>query len=130
MTDSLHALNTVVGNQIPVPLDHAVRLQFPCQQPFDHRDGVTKTLVNQISSDRHSWEAYFGAGPLSWVQILSRPDTIPSYLRGDWSSDRCEIAVISPLVPTTVSARLNRSAVRGSELWPPRTGRRRDLILR
>lgn len=134
MTDSLEIRKAVVGSRIPVLLDYAVGLQFPCRRPFDYKDGVAETLVNQILSDWRrtvtSWDGYFGGGPLGWIQMLSRPDTIPSYLRDDWSRDWGEIEVLlSPPVSTTVPARLDRPALCRSGLWPPGPVGR-DLSLR
>ena len=48
----LESLNSYIGNEQPVLLDWAVGLQFPCQRPFTHQNGVAEMPNFRILPDR------------------------------------------------------------------------------
>lgn len=89
----LRSLQDVVGSQDPVLLDWLVGLAFPCQRPFDHRNGVIEVPKWRIMPDRFGAEAnspvmdYLGGGPLGITELLLRPTTLPTYLKDDWFRD-------------------------------------------
>ncbi|RDI48474.1 arabinosyltransferase domain-containing protein [Nocardia mexicana] len=90
----LQSLNTVVGTEQPVLLDWAVGLQFPCQRPFNHLDGVAEVPNYRILPDRplavsstDTWQAEEFGGPLGFSQMLAKSTTIPTYMKNDWARD-------------------------------------------
>ncbi|WP_425303064.1 arabinosyltransferase domain-containing protein [Nocardia wallacei] len=90
----LQTLDDVIGTEQPVLLDWAVGLQFPCQRPFDHRDGVAEVPNYRILPDRplavsstDTWQAEEFGGPLGFSQMLAKSVTIPTYMKNDWARD-------------------------------------------
>ncbi|PTR40595.1 arabinosyltransferase C [Rhodococcus sp. OK611] len=118
-------LNSVVGSQTPVLVDWSVGLAFPCQRPFDHRDGVAEVPEYRILPDRigamttNLWQDHFGGGPLGWTQMLLAARTIPSYLDQDWGRDWGEIEQFTSLDPTADPATLDVTTTPRSGLWTP-----------
>ncbi|MGB7361971.1 MAG: arabinosyltransferase domain-containing protein [Rhodococcus sp. (in: high G+C Gram-positive bacteria)] len=87
-------LQDEIGTTQPVLLDWAVGLQFPCQRPFDHLDGVAEVPNYRILPDRglavsstDTWQAAENGGPLGLTEMLARPTAIPTYLNHDWGRD-------------------------------------------
>ncbi|MFE3318876.1 arabinosyltransferase domain-containing protein [Nocardia sp. NPDC059195] len=93
----LSSLNTVVGSSDPVLADWHVGLAFPCQRPFDHRDGVAEMPIWRIQPDKlnaqvsETWQGDTGGGPLGWTGLLMQSRTIPAYLADDWTRDWGEL---------------------------------------
>ncbi len=93
----LATLNTMVGDKDPVLADWHVGLAFPCQRPFDHRDGVAELPIWRILPDKlnaqvsETWQGDTGGGPLGWTGMLTRSATIPAYLAEDWTRDWGEL---------------------------------------
>ncbi|WP_249644306.1 arabinosyltransferase domain-containing protein [Nocardia sputi] len=89
----LATLNSVVGSRDPVLLDWHVGLAFPCQRPFDHKDGVGeipqwRILPDRVGSDAsNAWQDDIGGGPLGWTGLLLKSQTVPTYLDRDWARD-------------------------------------------
>ncbi|MEV0296569.1 arabinosyltransferase domain-containing protein [Nocardia sp. NPDC050710] len=90
----LKSLNSYIGSDQPVLLDWAVGLQFPCQRPFDHRNGVAEVPGYRILPDRplaisstNTWQAEEFGGPLGFTQMLAKSTTVPTYLKNDWARD-------------------------------------------
>ncbi|MEV6136434.1 arabinosyltransferase domain-containing protein [Nocardia sp. NPDC051990] len=106
----LATLNSVVGETAPVLLDWHVGLAFPCQRPFDHRDGVAEVphwriLPDRVGSDAsNAWQDDIGGGPLGWTGLLLKSQTIPTYLDHDWSRDWGSLEQFTPYDPTAESA--------------------------
>ncbi|WP_454194525.1 arabinosyltransferase domain-containing protein [Nocardia sp. Marseille-Q1738] len=102
----LATLNSVVGSQDPVLLDWHVGLAFPCQRPFDHKDGVAeipnwRILPDRVGSDAsNAWQDDIGGGPLGWTGLLLKSQTIPSYLHRDWARDWGSLEKFTPYAPT------------------------------
>lgn len=93
----LSTLNTVVGSSDPILADWHVGLAFPCQRPFDHRDGVAEMPIWRIQPDKlnaqvsETWQGDTGGGPLGWTGMLMQSRTIPAYLADDWTRDWGEL---------------------------------------
>ncbi|WP_040744410.1 arabinosyltransferase domain-containing protein [Nocardia transvalensis] len=90
----LQTLNDVIGTEQPVLLDWAVGLQFPCQRPFDHLNGVAEVPNYRILPDRplavsstDTWQAEEFGGPLGFSQMLAKSVTIPTYMKNNWARD-------------------------------------------
>ncbi|WP_258557922.1 arabinosyltransferase domain-containing protein [Rhodococcus sp. AG1013] len=118
-------LQDVVGSDTPVLADWAVGLQFPCQQPFSHLNGVAEVPGYRILPDRpgavstNRWEDHFGGGPLGWTDQLLTAETIPSYLDHDWRRDWGQIEQFTPRNESAVPAELTTVTERRSGLWNP-----------
>ncbi|WP_410870153.1 arabinosyltransferase domain-containing protein [Nocardia sp. A7] len=93
----LSSLNTVVGTSDPILADWHVGLAFPCQRPFDHRNGVAEMPIWRIQPDKlnaqvsETWQGDTGGGPLGWTGLLMQSRTIPAYLADDWTRDWGEL---------------------------------------
>ncbi|MFI6869033.1 arabinosyltransferase domain-containing protein [Nocardia sp. NPDC050406] len=100
----LETLNTVVGNTAPVLTDFHVGLAFPCQRPFDHKDGVAELPSWRITADKlngqvaQTWQGDTGGGPIGWSGLLVRSQTVPTYLDNDWTRDWGELQRLTPHV--------------------------------
>ncbi|MDH6680677.1 arabinosyltransferase C [Rhodococcus sp. LBL1] len=118
-------LNDVVGSNTPVLADWAVGLQFPCQQPFTHHEGVAEVPQYRVLPDRvgavstNLWEDHFGGGPLGWTDQLLSARTIPSYLNHDWRRDWGAIEEFTPRNDSAVPAEVSIVTERRSGLWNP-----------
>ncbi|WP_246023151.1 arabinosyltransferase domain-containing protein [Nocardia yunnanensis] len=87
-------LQDFVGKDKPVLLDWEVGLQFPCQRPFDHLDGIAEVPDYRILPDRGGaamttlWQSHDGGGALGWSSMLLKPVTYATFLsddpRRDW----------------------------------------------
>jgi len=101
----LATLNSVVGQQDPVLEDWHVGLAFPCQRPYDHRDGVAEVPDWRILPDRtgsdasNAWQDDIGGGPLGWTGLLLQAQTVPAYLNHDWARDWGELERFTPYDP-------------------------------
>lgn len=118
-------LDQVVGHRAPVLLDWAVGLQFPCQRPFDHHDGVAQVPAWRILPDRlgahdtNLWEDHNGGGPLGWTQELLQSQVVATYLRDDWRRDWGELQRFTPMDPTAGPAQLVVGDRTRSGMWSP-----------
>ncbi|QCQ93780.1 arabinosyltransferase domain-containing protein [Rhodococcus sp. SGAir0479] len=118
-------LDDVVGSDTPVLADWAVGLQFPCQQPFSHRNGVAEVPQYRILPDRggavstNLWQDHAGGGPLGWTDQLLTARTIPSYLNHDWRRDWGQIEQFTPRDRSAVPAEIDTVTERRSGLWNP-----------
>ncbi|WP_084478867.1 arabinosyltransferase domain-containing protein [Nocardia jejuensis] len=118
-------LQDVVGSSAPVLLDWEVGLQFPCQRPFDHRDGVAEIPGYRVLPDRGGaamtslWQSHDGGGALGWSTMLLRPYTLATYLKDDWSKDWGELQRLSPIDGRAVPAKLETGTETRSGLYSP-----------
>ncbi|MFJ4655092.1 arabinosyltransferase domain-containing protein [Nocardia sp. NPDC088792] len=121
----LQTLDALVGHTTPVLLDWLVGLQFPCQQPMQHRYGVADVPKYRILPDlsgsvmTSNWESHASGGPLGYTDLVTRSEVMPSYLKDDWKRNWGEIERLVPLDPTATAARLDVSTERRSGLWTP-----------
>ncbi|MEV0105188.1 arabinosyltransferase C-terminal domain-containing protein [Nocardia sp. NPDC050799] len=96
-------LDELIGSDQPVLLDWAVGLQFPCQRPFDHKDGIAQAPGWRILPDRPAanttnlWQRHDGGGPLGWSRQLLRSQTLATYLKDDWSHDWGQLQRLTPV---------------------------------
>ncbi|MGV9674514.1 arabinosyltransferase domain-containing protein [Nocardia sp. NPDC003482] len=112
----LATLDSVVGRAAPVLEDWHVGLAFPCQRPFDHKDGVAEVPAWRILPDRvgsdasNAWQDDIGGGPLGWTGLLLSARTVPAYLNDDWGRDWGSLERFTPYVsgtgPATVGVRV------------------------
>ncbi|BBX19735.1 arabinosyltransferase [Mycolicibacterium duvalii] len=122
---SLRTLQDVVGSTDPVLLDWLVGLAFPCQRPFDHRNGVIEVPKWRILPDRFGAEAnspvmdYLGGGPLGITELLLRATSVPTYLKHDWFRDWGALQQLTPYYPDAEPARLDLGSATRSGLWSP-----------
>ncbi|MFI9510829.1 arabinosyltransferase domain-containing protein [Nocardia sp. NPDC052566] len=119
-------LQQVVGSDVPTLPDWLVGLQFPCQRPFDHRDGVAVEIpAYRILPDRGGaqmtslWLGHDNGGPLGWTGLLLRSKTLATYLNHDWRRDWGELQQFSRMDPTTTPAQLSVTPTDRSGFWNP-----------
>ncbi|RVW00094.1 arabinosyltransferase [Rhodococcus spongiicola] len=121
----MQTLQEVVGSDAPVLLDWAVGLAFPCQRPFDHRDGIAEAPEYRILPDRPgavgttAVQDAIGGGPLGWTSLLLRAQTIPTYLAGDWRRDWGSLERFTPIASSTRPATVDVEQTTRSGLWSP-----------
>ncbi|WP_268240881.1 arabinosyltransferase domain-containing protein [Nocardia camponoti] len=100
----LSSLDTVVGQTTPVIADWHVGLAFPCQRPFNHRDGVAELPIWRIQPDKlnaqvsETWQGASGGGPLGWSTMLMRSRAVPAYLADDWTRDWGELQRLTRII--------------------------------
>ncbi|MFJ4657791.1 arabinosyltransferase domain-containing protein [Nocardia sp. NPDC088792] len=118
-------LQDFVGSQRPVLLDWEVGLQFPCQRPFDHKDGIAEVPDYRILPDRGGagmttlWQSHDGGGALGWSNMLLRPHTMATYLQDDWRNDWGELQRLDPIDESAVTAQPVVTPETHSGLWTP-----------
>nr|WP_307829678.1 arabinosyltransferase domain-containing protein [Antrihabitans stalagmiti] len=122
----LASLNDVIGSEQPVLLDWAVGLQFPCQRPFYHKNGVAEVPGYRILPDRplavsstDTWQAAENGGPLGFTEMLAMAVTVPTYLRDDWSRDWGSLERYDRYYPTSQPAQLDTGEATRSGFWSP-----------
>nr|WP_082392759.1 arabinosyltransferase domain-containing protein [Nocardia arizonensis] len=122
----LESLNSLIGSEQPVLLDWAVGLQFPCQRPFDHRDGVAEVPGYRILPDRplaisstNTWQAEEFGGPLGFTQMLAKSTTVPTYMKDDWARDWGSLERYDQYGRNAKPAKLDTGTVTRSGLWSP-----------
>ncbi|MFR9752355.1 arabinosyltransferase domain-containing protein [Nocardia sp. 004] len=118
-------LNAVVGSEVPVLLDWTVGLSYPCQRLMPTYAGVGVLPAYRILPDRNGaaitdlWQGHDGGGPLGWIQLLLRPETLPTYLNNAWDRDWGSLQRYSPLDPSADPAQVTIEYVRRSGIWTP-----------
>lgn len=121
----LRSLQDVVGSTDPVMADWLVGLAFPCQRPFDHRNGVIEVPKWRILPDRFGAEAnspvmdYLGGGPLGITELLFKADPVPTYLKDDWFRDWGSLQRLVQFYPDAAPARLELGTAVRSGWWSP-----------
>jgi arabinosyltransferase C len=121
----LRTLQDVVGTSAPTLLDWHVGLAFPCQRPFDHKDGVAEVPTFRITPDRggldaaNKWQDEIGGGPLGWIPLLLNEQTEPTYLDNDWRRDWGSLETLKPYEPGAAPASVSVTKVDRSGLWHP-----------
>ncbi|WP_405498036.1 arabinosyltransferase domain-containing protein [Nocardia sp. NBC_00511] len=118
-------LQDYVGATKPVLLDWEVGLQFPCQRPFDHLDGIAEVPDFRILPDRGGaamttlWQSHDGGGALGWSSMLVRPYTLATYLDNDWRNDWGELQELRRIDSSAVTAKPSVTVESHSGLWNP-----------
>ncbi len=114
----------------PVLIDWSVGLAFPCQRPFDHRNGIAEVPEFRILPDRvgadatNAWQDDIGGGPLGWIPQLLAAETIPTYL-----NRRLAIATgvrssgTRPIDPDATGAVIDTEEITRSGVWTSGTVR-------
>jgi arabinosyltransferase B len=122
----LQSLNSFIGSEQPVLLDWAVGLQFPCQRPFDHKNGVAEVPGYRILPDRplavsstNTWQAEEFGGPLGFTQMLAKSTTIPTYMKNNWARDWGSLERYDQYDPNAKAAHLETGTATRSGLWSP-----------
>lgn len=121
----LQTLQTMVGSTDPVQLDWTSGLAFPCQRPFDHRNGVAEMPQWRIapgadlSAAVGAWQDAFGGGPLGWIEVALDQTTVPSYLEGDIGRDWGSLVRYEPYGEPADLAELKLGEATRSGLWRP-----------
>ncbi|GAA4487544.1 arabinosyltransferase domain-containing protein [Rhodococcus olei] len=122
----LQSLGDYLGSDQPILLDWAVGLQFPCQRPFDHLDGVAEVPGYRILPDRplavsstDTWQSAENGGPLGWTEMLAESTTVPTYLKDDWGRDWGALERYTQHYPDATAATLDTTEVTRSGLWSP-----------
>lgn len=107
----------VIGPDVPVMLDWTVALGFPCQRPFEHKDGVAELPEYRILPDRSGAAAHspvmdaFGGGPLGWQQLVLSSEVLPTYLRDDLDRDWGSLERFIPLDSSATPAEVTVGTV-------------------
>nr|WP_245550729.1 arabinosyltransferase domain-containing protein [Nocardia paucivorans] len=122
---TLQTINSYLGSEQPILLDWAVGLQFPCQRPFYHRNGVAEVPRYRILPDRplavsstNTWQAQEFGGPLGFSQMLAKSVTVPTYLRDDWARDWGSLERYEQYYEAT-PAKLETGTATRSGFWDP-----------
>lgn len=106
-------------------MDWLVGLQFPCQQPMQHRYGIAETPEYRITPEfsaaimTTNWQSHASGGPLGYTELLARSEVMPSYLRDDWKRNWGEIHRLVPYDPAATAALPVTTTVRRSGIWNP-----------
>ena len=125
----LHTLNQVVGTTDPVLIDWSVGLAFPCQRPFNHRNGIAeqpkwRILPNGPNVESaNAWEDRFGGGPLGWTDLLYYAENVPTYLNHDWMQDWGALQRFIPRDPNALPATITVTHKDVNGLYTPGTMR-------
>ena len=122
----MQTLNNFLGTEQPVLEDWAVGLQFPCQQPFQHRYGVATMPNFRILPDRplavsstDTWQAEEFGGPLGFTQMLAGSATVPTYLKDNWARDWGTLERYDRYYPDAKPAQLDTGTTDRSGFWSP-----------
>ncbi|WP_031938348.1 arabinosyltransferase C-terminal domain-containing protein, partial [Prescottella defluvii] len=124
----LDTLSNVVGTEQPVLLDWAVGLQFPCQRPFNHLNGIAEMPNYRILPDRplavsstDTWQSLENGGPLGWTEMLAGATTVPTYLNNDWGRDWGSLERYDRHYPDAATAPVQTETLNRSGFWSPGT---------
>ncbi|MQY26903.1 arabinosyltransferase domain-containing protein [Nocardia aurantia] len=123
---ALQTLGDYIGTKQEVLEDWAVGLQFPCQQPFLHRDGVADMPNFRIKPDRplavsstDTWQAEEFGGINGFANMLAGASTIPTYLKGDWARDWGSLERFDRYYPNATPAKIDTGEQTRSGFWSP-----------
>lgn len=119
---TLMPMQEVVGDA-PVLPDWGVAFYVPCMRPFNEFAGVAEIPAFRVLPDRDlaavtdNWQSADGGGPLGSTELLTRADTIPTYLADDWGRDWGALERLDPLVPDAQPAAVDHGTTLRSGLW-------------
>ncbi|MEC3958471.1 arabinosyltransferase domain-containing protein [Nocardia sp. CDC153] len=118
-------LQDFVGKDKPVLLDWEVGLQFPCQRPFNHLDGIAEVPDYRILPDRGGaamttlWQSHDGGGALGWSSMLLRPVTLATFLDNDPRQDWGELQILDRIDHSAQTAKPIVTTETHTGLWNP-----------
>ncbi|MGC0366910.1 arabinosyltransferase B [Rhodococcus sp. 27YEA15] len=122
----LTSLNSYLGSEQPILLDWAVGLQFPCQRPFRHENGVAEMPNYRILPDRplavsstDTWQSADNGGPLGFTEMLAGATTLPTYLKDDWARDWGSLERYDRYFPNATAAVVETGTATRSGMWMP-----------
>ncbi|WP_069162114.1 arabinosyltransferase domain-containing protein [Nocardia altamirensis] len=122
----LESLNSFLGSEQPILEDWAVGLQFPCQRPLYHKNGVAEVPGYRILPDRplaitstNTWQAQEFGGLLGFSQMLASSATVPTYLKNDWAREWGSLERYDQYDPTATPAELDTGTATRSGFWSP-----------
>ncbi|NMD62845.1 arabinosyltransferase [Nocardia globerula] len=122
----LESLNSYLGSEQPILLDWAVGLQFPCQRPFSHVNGVAEMPNFRILPDRplavsstDTWQSADNGGPLGFTEVLAEATAVPTYLKNDWARDWGSLERYDRYFPNAVPAEVETGTATRSGMWMP-----------
>ncbi|WP_029894122.1 arabinosyltransferase domain-containing protein [Nocardia brasiliensis] len=122
----LQSLNTFIGSEQPVLEDWAVGLQFPCQRPFNHKNGVAEVPGYRILPDRplaisstNTWQAEEFGGILGFSQMLAKSVTVPTYLKDNYARDWGSLERYDQYDRSATPAKLDTGTATRSGFWTP-----------
>ncbi|MFT4085855.1 MAG: arabinosyltransferase domain-containing protein [Gordonia sp. (in: high G+C Gram-positive bacteria)] len=117
-------LEQTVGDTDPVHVDWTSGLVFPCQRPFNFHAGVAETPEWRIRPGADlaaavgAWQSVQGGGPLGWLDVSQRPDTLATYLKGDIGRDWGALERYTPY-DGAKPAKIDYGTTVRSGLWSP-----------
>ncbi len=120
----LSTLQETVGSTDPVHADWTSGLVVPCQRPFNFHAGVAEIPRWRIKPGADlaaavgTWQSAAGGGPLGWLELSQRPDTVATYLQGDIGRDWGALERYTPYDPAPPAQIQYETRVR-SGLWSP-----------
>ena len=128
----LRSLQETVGSSVPVLLDWAVGLAFPCQRPMLHQNGITEIPEFRITPDysakkmdTDSWEDGTNGGLLGLTDLLLRAHVMSTYLSHDWGRDWGSLRkfeskdTVADAVPADAAGVLELGTATRSGWWSP-----------
>lgn len=117
-------LQELVGSEAPVLPDWAVAFHVPCVRPFNEYAGVHELPEYRILPDRglaasstNTWQGWDGGGPLGFIELSLRAQTVPTYLQYDWDRDWGSLVHYTPIVPEATPADIEYGEAVRSGLW-------------
>ncbi|KAA0916427.1 arabinosyltransferase domain-containing protein [Dietzia sp. ANT_WB102] len=120
----LITMQDLVGDTTPVLPDWAVAFHTPCLRPFEEYAGIHELPEYRVLPDRglavsstNTWQAWDGGGPLGFIELLLKGETVPTYLEHDWDRDWGSLVRYTPLVPEAREATVEHGEAVRSGLW-------------
>lgn len=119
----MQTLQEVVGSEAPTHVDWTSGLFVPCQRPFNFHAGVAEIPEWRIRPGADlaavsAWQSALGGGPLGWLEVSQRANTVATYLSDDIGRDWGALERYSSY-DDAVPATIDYSEVVRSGLWSP-----------
>ncbi|MFM9378951.1 arabinosyltransferase domain-containing protein [Gordonia sp. VNK21] len=120
----LTTLQETVGSEDPVHVDWTSGLVVPCQRPFDFHAGVAEIPDwrirpgSDLAAAVGTWQSAPGGGPLGWLEVSQRAETVATYLKGDIGRDWGALERYESYDPARPAIIDHGTATR-SGLWSP-----------
>ncbi len=119
----MRTLQETVGSTAPTHVDWTSGLFVPCQRPFNFHAGVTEIPQWRVRPGADlaavsAWQGAIGGGPLGWLAVSQRSDTVATYLSGDIGRDWGALERYTPY-DVAAPATIEYSEEVRSGLWSP-----------